>query len=73
LGKAVGGTGTVRGAGLGTHFQFHQSFGGEADHLTQDVRVGGLLHEGAEVHHFIGHGRFLGCGRVRNPTLPGNR
>ena len=30
LGEPVGGPGTVRGAGPGTHFHLHQPFGGKA-------------------------------------------
>ena len=59
--------------GLGPYLQLHQLFGGEADHVAQDIRVGGLLHERAKVHHLIGHWGFLGCVDVRNPTLPENR
>ena len=52
------------------HFQFHQPLGGKADHVAQNIGVGGLLHERAQVHHLIGH-RW--CLRfqvgVSNPTL----
>ena len=47
--------------GPGAHLQLHQPLGGEADHLTQDIRVGGLLHKRAKVHHLVGHWGFLGC------------
>jgi hypothetical protein len=59
--------------GPGAHLQLHQPFGGKADHLAQDIRVRGLLHEGAKVHHLVGHWGFLGCVESRNPTLPENR
>lgn len=42
-------------AGQNADFQLHQPLGGEADHLAQNVGVGGLLHERAKVHHLVGH------------------
>lgn len=42
-------------AGQSADFQLHQPLGGEADHLAQNVGVGGLLHERAKVHHLVGH------------------
>jgi hypothetical protein len=32
--------------------------GGKANHLAQDIGVGGLFHERAKVHHLIGHRWF---------------
>jgi hypothetical protein len=40
---------------------------GEADHLAQNIRVGGLLHERAQVRHLVGHRWFLSCVGV-DPT-----
>ena len=37
------------GPGQGFNFQYHQSLGAEADHLAQEVAVGGLLQKGLEV------------------------
>ncbi|MBJ7401853.1 MAG: hypothetical protein JHD07_00485 [Bradyrhizobium sp.] len=36
--------------------------GGKADHLAQQIGVGGLLHERAQVHHVVGHRWFLESG-----------
>ena len=57
----------------GPHLQLHQPLGGKADHLAQDIRIRGLLHKRAKVHHLVGHWGFLGCVENRNPTLPENR
>jgi hypothetical protein len=46
--------------------------GGEADHLAQNVGVGGLLHERAKAHHFVGHRWFLGCIGVSQPDPTGD-
>jgi hypothetical protein len=35
----------VRRAGLGAHLHLHQPLGGEGDHVTKNVSVGGLLHQ----------------------------
>jgi len=59
--------------GPGAHLKLHQPLGGEADHLAQDIRIRGLLHKRAKVHHLVGHWGFLGCVENRNPTLPENR
>ncbi len=45
LGKPQRGLLAVARAGGGTHFQFHQPLGGEADRLAQQIGVRGLLHE----------------------------
>jgi hypothetical protein len=37
-----------------------QPLGGKADHLTQQIGVGALLHQRAQVHHVVGHRGFLG-------------
>lgn len=54
--------------------QLHQPLRRKADHLTQQIGVGALLHQPAKAHHLVGHRGALwfqvGC---RNPTLPGNR
>ena len=48
--------------------QLHQAPGGEADHMEQNIRVGGVLDEGAQVHHGVGHRRVPGCVCVHNPA-----
>jgi hypothetical protein len=48
------------GSGEGFDFQFHQPLRGEADHLAQEVGVGGLLQQFFEVHVSRGHWRVLG-------------
>ena len=35
--------------------QLHQAVGRKAYHLAQNIRVRGLLHQGAQVHHVVGH------------------
>jgi hypothetical protein len=35
--------------------QFHQPFGGKADHPAPNIGIRGLLHQRAEVHPLIGH------------------
>jgi hypothetical protein len=47
--------------------------GGKADHLAQQIRIRGLLHERAQVHHIVGHRRFLGCVSVSQPDPTGER
>ncbi len=49
----------IAGAGRRSHLQLHQPLGGKADHLAQQIGVGGLLHERAQVHHVVGHRCFL--------------
>src|ERR1700722_1481933 len=58
--ETVGGTGTVRSTGEALDLQFHQALGAEADHLAQEVGVGGLLQQATEVHGVVGHCRVLG-------------
>src|SRR5690606_10429381 len=45
----------ISGAGGRTHLHLHQPLGGKADHLAQEIGVGGLLHQRAQVHHVVGH------------------
>jgi hypothetical protein len=33
--------------------------GGKSDHLAQQIGIGGLFHERAQVHHLVGHRWFL--------------
>ena len=35
--------------------------GGEADHLAQEIRVGGLLQQRLKGHSLVGHCWVLGC------------
>ena len=60
MGQAIGAAAAVSGSGQGLDFQFHQSLRGEADHLTQEVGVGGLLQQLSQVHGGRGHCRVLG-------------
>ena len=63
-----------RGAGPGLDLEFHEPLRGEADHLTQEVGVGGLLQQLLEVHGFIGHRWVLGLGQgCGDQTLPKTR
>jgi hypothetical protein len=71
LDEPVGRTLAVACAGLGADFHLHQPLGGEGDHLAQNIRVGGRLHQRAKGHHLVGHWRVLGCVEIRNPTLTG--
>jgi len=52
----------MSGPGKPAHLQLHQSLGGEADHLAQNICVGALLHQPAQGHDLVGHLRFLGSG-----------
>jgi len=61
----------IAGAGQAADLQLHQPLGGEADHLAQQIGVGGLLHERAQVHHVVGHRWFLGCVGVSQPDPTG--
>jgi hypothetical protein len=54
VGETIGIAAAVSGSGEGLDFQLHQSLRGEADHLTQEVGVGGLLQQLSEVH--VGRG-----------------
>ena len=58
--ETFGGTGTVRRTGEALDLQFHEPLGAEADHLAQEVGVGGLLQQATEVHVLVGHCRVLG-------------
>src|SRR5579883_197118 len=61
------------GAGLRADLQLHQPLGGEGDHVAKNIRVGGLLHESAKVHHLVGHWGSSNQVGSSNPTLPENR
>ena len=60
LGEPVGRAFAEACASSGADLHLHQPLGGESDHLAQDIRVGGLLHQRAKVHHLVGHRGFLG-------------
>jgi hypothetical protein len=45
----------VRRTGPRANLQLHQPLGSKADHVAQEIRIGGLLHQRAQVHHLIGH------------------
>ena len=56
---------------VGFDFQFHQPFSSKADHLAQQIGVGGLLHKRPQVHHLVGHQWSLRLQvGVCNQTLP---
>jgi hypothetical protein len=55
--------------GLAFDLQLHQALGRKADHLAQQIRIRGLLHEGAKVHHLVGHRWFLESGWCQQPDL----
>ncbi len=57
----------VSRAGCRAHFHLHQSLGCKADHVAQNIRIRGLLHKRAEVHHAVGHRSFLGSGLMLQP------
>ena len=40
---------------LATDVEFHEPFGGEAEHLTQKIGVGRLLQQPLKGHHLVGH------------------
>ncbi len=60
VGEAVGVAGSVRGTGEALDLQLHQALGAEADHLAQEVGIGGLLQQATEVHGVFGHRWVLG-------------
>lgn len=62
LRQTLGALLAIGGPGLAFHFHLHQTLGGKADHLAQQIRIGGLLHERSQVHHLVGHRWFLESG-----------
>src|SRR3954465_7023834 len=50
----------VGGAGQSRALQLHQTLGGKADHLAQQIGIGTLFQKSAKVHHLIGHRWVLG-------------
>jgi hypothetical protein len=61
----------IAGAGQALYLEFHQAFGGEADHLAQEIGVGALLQQLAKGDAVVGHRRGLRSAVAgRNPTLP---
>lgn len=61
LGQALGAALAVGSLALAVDFQFDQTLARKADHLTQQIGIGGLLHERAQVRHIVAHRWFLGC------------
>jgi hypothetical protein len=61
------------GSGENPDLQLHQTLGGKADHLAQQVGVGALLQKPTKGHPLLGH-RVGAPVRVvpHNPTLPEN-
>lgn len=55
LDEPLGRTLAMAGSGHRADLQLHQAMGREADDLAQSIRVGGLLHQNAQVHHVVGH------------------
>ena len=47
LGEPVGRAFAMGDAGSGAHFHLHRPLSGEGDHVAQNVRIGGLLHQPA--------------------------
>ena len=68
LREAVAGALAGSCASQRAHLQLHQALGGEANHVAQNISVGGLFDECAQVHHGVGHRRILGCVYVHNPA-----
>jgi site-specific DNA recombinase len=60
MGEAVGGASAVRRTGEALDLQLHQALRGEADHLAQEVSIGGLLQQLTQAHSLVGHRRVLG-------------
>ena len=73
LGEPVGRALAMRRAGPGADLHLHQPLGGEGDHVAQNVRIGGLLHERAKVIISSVIGGSSVCVAIRNPNLPENR
>ena len=69
LSQTLGALLAVGRPGLAFDFQLHQTLGGKADHLAQQIGIRGLLHEPAQVHHVVGHRWFLESGCVSQPDL----
>jgi hypothetical protein len=58
-------------AGQALHLELHQAFGGEGDHLAQEIGVGALLQKLAQGDAVVGHRGGLRSGVAgRDPTLP---
>jgi hypothetical protein len=55
MGQPLGGARAVGRAGQALDFEFHQALGAEADHLAQEIGVGGLLQHVAQRHCIVGH------------------
>ena len=55
LRQPVGGLLAIIRAGLRAHLELHQALGGKAGHLAQQVGIGALFHQSAQVHHGFGH------------------
>ena len=60
VGEAIGAAAAMRGSGQGLDFQFHESLCREADHLAQEVGIGGLLKQFSQVHVGRGHCQVRG-------------
>jgi len=53
--KAIGAALAVRRTGLAFDLELHQALRREANHLAQQIAVGALLQQRAQVHHVLGH------------------
>src|SRR5215212_9882635 len=51
----------IGGSGQTGDLQLHQALGRKADHLPQQVGVGGLLYERAQAHDLVGHRQSSGA------------
>jgi hypothetical protein len=58
--ETIGRTSAVWGTGEALDIELHQTLRSEADHLAQEVSVGGLLQQATEVHGVFGHRWVLG-------------
>ena len=70
LGEPLGRSARRGRSGQGFDLQLHQPLRGEADHLAQEVSVGGLLQQLSQVHRVVGHRRVLGSRWSSQPNLP---
>ena len=55
MGEAIRRTSAAWGTGEALDIELHQTLRSEADHLAQEVGVGGLLQQVTEVHVLVGH------------------
>src|SRR5262249_19671018 len=71
LGATLSALLTITGAGEAFDFQLHQALRRKADHLAQEIGVGGLLDQGTKVHLLVGHRWLLESGWRSQPDPTG--